>query len=161
GSLPSLRALLASTDAGVVRVEGMPNARVEREVFACNLLSDPSGPQTAGELREVLEQHQPGGVDPEQLWELMSELPYEADIGATGADGLFTAAFRRRDGQAASVIFDLESTRTTDDPSDTWPADVSPATYTNKSLPPGERLLPSLRQHLQERLPDYMIPAAL
>src|SRR6185436_1377014 len=65
----------APTALGVTR---LPNARLAREMRALALLARADGPATAGALREALaDTGDDGAIDPEALWALGEQQPYE------------------------------------------------------------------------------------
>jgi amino acid adenylation domain-containing protein len=155
-TVPLVRRLLAESTAEIVGITGVPNARVLPMLRIAELLANPAGPETAGELREAQAACAEAGIDPEDLWALRHDLPYAVEIGwsITGADR-YDVVFRRRaatgepvcQGRVAS-LFETVRPRP-------WSA------YANNPLRAkfGRKLVPELRGFLQERLPDYMQPA--
>ena len=150
-----LRRLLGEESAATLGVRNVPNARVARDVRALELIRRPESLRTAGELRTVLEQSPPTGIDPTDLWLWSNELPYEVDLSwsSSSPTGDFDATFRRRN---------LESTRApVRFPSESVPRKPWRAYATDPSRRfIARKLVPSLRAHLQEKLPDYMVPTA-
>jgi amino acid adenylation domain-containing protein len=156
-SLPALRELLEETAPDVLGVAGVPNARLWAEFGATELLSGEECPETVGELRRALENVGGGGVEPETLWALGSELGYEACVGWLGAgeDGRCDLLLRRRAASPGDGLADFSPADTHG--RETW------ADYANNPLRREftENLAPALKAFLQTRLPAYMTPSAV
>jgi amino acid adenylation domain-containing protein len=130
----------------------VPNARTASHVWAAAALAGPGAPPTAGELAAEGRAAARSAVDPEALCVLGEELGYRVELSWARCDssGRVDVLFQRaRDGVAA------------------WPAEPRPALlpwprYANQPLlkTAAEELVPALRAHLRDRLPDLMIPTA-
>jgi amino acid adenylation domain-containing protein len=147
-----VRDVLAREAPPALGILGVPNARVREAVEAARLLARASTtPRTAGEVREAVSGA--SGVDPEELWELGGELGYTAELSwaRSHADGSYDVLFRKRDESGAPPSFPLRA-----DETKAWKE------YGNDpqrgTLARG--LGSHLRSHLEQRLPDYMVPAA-
>ncbi|MFJ8628729.1 amino acid adenylation domain-containing protein [Kitasatospora sp. NPDC093550] len=153
-----LRALL---DGSPLVVTGIPNARVHADARTAERLAAgaPEGTPPAGTTDTV----EPGttepgttgpaALDPQELRELAEDLGHTVDLSwATGdPTGRFDAAFR---------------------PAGTEPETALPPAGDDAGLPwphwandphrgrAARRLVPQLRSHLRERLPEYMVPEA-
>jgi amino acid adenylation domain-containing protein len=97
-SLDSLRRRLTEDAPAVLRLRNIPNARVAEAVAATRLLHEaPEGIETAADLNRAAEAaaHAADTVEPQDLWDLAKELPYEVDLtwADPGADGSFEAVF--------------------------------------------------------------------
>jgi amino acid adenylation domain-containing protein len=151
----ALRRLLSAERPAMLALARVPNARLAAEVRTLELLADDEGARTAGELRALAERAA-SGVDPEDLYALGGELAYDVDISWArhGADGRFDVLLR-----AAGVD---ESPRATFDFPAPESRDEDWNDYGNNPLwrARARRLIPQLRDHLRERLPDYMTPSA-
>ncbi|HEY0101335.1 MAG TPA: condensation domain-containing protein, partial [Pyrinomonadaceae bacterium] len=158
----SVRQLLRETEPEFFGITNVPNARVLDAVQAGVLLSALNEAATVGELRKALRKEAGTAADPEDLWALADELPYEVDISwtGTGADGRYDVLFTRRaatesgaTNRAARVAYPLASEMTT-------PRRLS--SYTNDPLQDtfARELIPDVLNYLKEELPDYMIPTA-
>ena len=156
-TLAALRRRLAEEAPPVVRLRNIPNARVAEDAAAVRLLQEvPEGIETAGDLRRRAAEAALGAVEPQDLWDLAKDLPYEVELSWAdpGADGSFEAVL--------------------------WSSLVSPlpagwegagrgaggegplAAYTNNPLQGrfARRIVPELRAFLEARLPAYMMPSA-
>ncbi|ARV60166.1 hypothetical protein BZZ01_17390 [Nostocales cyanobacterium HT-58-2] len=160
-TLASLGQLLEKTSPEVLGITHVPNARLVEEVKALELLKSHSGPQTTGDLRQILQEIPQGsGVEPEDLWALSHDLPYSVDISwsSSSADGSYDVVFRRQTtaqsevtrGIIADACFPKETVRLKP-----W------SSYANNPLQKQftHEFVPQLRDYLQKRLPEYMVPS--
>ena len=156
-SLGRLRERLERTAPEEVEVTGVPNARVAAEVAALALLDGDEGPATAGELRRAAAERTAATVDPEDLWDLGRDLSYEVAIGwsEAGPDRMDVRMTQRRaDGTTPRRSFPVA------------PADAAPGLpWSAWANDPGagrfvRSLVPRLRDFLQGRLPEHMMPSA-
>jgi len=152
-TLLGLKDLLAGERPEALCVSDVPNRRVLADVRAAELLTSRSAPATVAELRQTVRELSDSGIDPEEIRALGEEAGYrvEARWPESGAAACFDAVF-----VPGSNGHDLP------DPGLGHGAAGEVNSYANNPLRPliAERLLPELRAHLQEKLPDYMLPAA-
>ena len=153
-TVPSLRKLLEETGRDILGVKSIPNRRLSSEMSAMKLLSSDESSETAGEMREALGKIQQNGfIDPEDIWALSDELPYDVSINWSGASGNFDAVFSRKTSSAdsSSAYFQSEAIK-----AKSW------KDYANNPLQSSlaQKLVPELRTYLQAALPDYMVPSA-
>jgi amino acid adenylation domain-containing protein len=156
--LDALRARLADDAPEYLCVRGVLNQRVERDVRTVELLATGDGTGTAGELRAALGDAR--GVNPEDVWALGADLPYEIDLrwSADTAGGRFDVAFLRVEdgGEVPDVLFPADG-------AGEHPVDVAsePRQFANNPMMGklSRQLGPELRRHLEARLPEYMVPA--
>ncbi len=129
-----------------VLVTGVPNARIANEVRALELLRAADGPQTVGELRKALESEQVSAEDPEKFWALAGgrcvEVTWSREAGKY--DVLLRKAHAPR----------VEVPRHFHKPTDWREYANNPVRETS-----WRSLVSELKRHLEERLPDYMVPA--
>ncbi|MEZ4860208.1 MAG: amino acid adenylation domain-containing protein [Caldilineaceae bacterium] len=133
-------------------IRHLPNARLQQEVRTLQWLAA-SHEETVGQLRQRLA-GLPLAVEPEALWALAERLPYTVQLSwsVAGDPGDMDLCL-------VHVVADVSSTVPALLPpvqqSRTW------SSYANNPLlgKLSRTLLPQLRTHLQQRLPDYMIPA--
>jgi len=151
-----IRRLLAEEQPPTLGVRDVPNARVARDVRALELINGGEPPQTAGELRIALEQLPQTGIHPADLLAWSAELPYRIDLSWSSSSprGEFDVAFRREGSSRSAdrpVRFPGESHE-----AKSW------RTYANNPLQAtaARKLIPKLRAHLRETLPEYMMPSA-
>jgi SAM-dependent methyltransferase len=133
-------------DGAAIGVRRIPNARVQPAAQAWALLTDETDARTAGELRASLTGD---GIDPEALWKLGTEQGFQPDVGwATGGDTLEAVFCRNCD---AAVL----------DPGQPEGRSKPWQVYANNPLQGlfMQQLVPHLRQALQTRLPEYMLPS--
>lgn len=156
-TLTELQRLLASGAYPKLIVRGVPSARLESEVAAAELLESLDAPETVGAVRELLTQNEPRGLEPQALWNLSREFPYEVTVGfsGTGSEGCYDVLCQRREDEARApevCHFGAEA----QGPLKPWKH------YANNPLQArfAKRFAPELRQALREQLPNYMMPAA-
>lgn len=152
-----LREVLGKDKPDLLGVTGMPDARVEQEVNAVRMLTSKHCPATVGELRRRLEDEQRCGIELEDIWSLEDDLPYTIEIrGSQHETGRCDLLFRKAHDRNC-----LEIEGPVAFPGDKHGLEER-ATYANDPLRPNlfERLVPQLRRHLNERLPEYMVPSA-
>ena len=138
----------------------VPNARLTEDLALLRLLEGFDKRATVGELRRALREEAAarGAVDPAALWALQRELPYVVNVSALGLDegGCFAVALRRASG--ASGPLQLSP------PREKRPAGrrrhAGPSANDPLRWATVEQLGPQLREYLQERVPEYMLPAA-
>ena len=149
--IDGLRARLGQGHRAVV-VREIPSARLQSELRLCAALNGSEGASTAAELREQARHWAGIGVEPEVLWGLEEELPWEAHVGWGAVPGCYDAVFvPRQDGARRRVV---ELWRPASEPRKPWSA------YGNR--PAGaQRAQPAavLRHYLRERLPEHMVPS--
>src|SRR5262249_26566614 len=106
------------------------------------------------DVREAAQTTQEDAIDPEDVWSLSETLPYEVDVlwSDAGAGEYFDIVFRPQITQIAQI--ELKDQR------NLWTKPL--ALYANNPLHGrmAQQLIPRLRGHLEEKLPDYMIPAS-
>jgi acyl carrier protein len=157
-SLEGLGRRLREERPALLGVRGVPNRRVAELATAARLLFAGDEIATAADLWGRASTAD--GVEPQDVWDLARELPYEVELGwaAQEAEGRFDAVLRRRD-RGGPGAPDLAA----------WlPAAELPAArqgwsaHANRPLQGRfvRRVVPALRAWLGERLPAYMVPAS-
>ncbi|MEO3776708.1 amino acid adenylation domain-containing protein [Micromonospora sp. B11E3] len=156
-TLAGLREMLERDRPDRLRLRDVPNARVVTATHTLRWLKGDSSRETVEAWRA---QAAPAdGVDPEDVWELAEQLGYDATInwGRHGVDGSYTVLLRRADAECVEVDEEerIEPAASEDEPD--WQR------YANHPLRAEieDLLLPQIKAYLQERLPDYMVPADL
>jgi SAM-dependent methyltransferase/acyl carrier protein len=149
-SLQALRETLHSGELECLAVTGIPNARLRVESRASALIAQADGPGTVAQLRKLLGELD-RGIDPEDVWALERELPYQVHIAwsTAGPHDYFDAMFHRT--KEHTLVHWSGSA----DRSSSW------STYTNTPIQRelADRLAPVMRAYLRERLPEYMVPS--
>jgi amino acid adenylation domain-containing protein len=150
-TLAALRRYLLDEQPGRVDFKGIPNARLAAETRLLERLADPQDNATAGELRQLIDQGDPG-VEPEDLRALSRELSYTAYLSESPEQpGCFAAVLQR-----GLPEHGLQPFTTRDHQLKPWHH------YANNPLH-GEwmrRLTAQWPAFLRASLPEYMIPAA-
>jgi amino acid adenylation domain-containing protein len=154
-TLTSVREKLREEHPEMLALRSIPNARLSREARAVELLSRCAGPRRVMDLRDRLSEWDGAAVDPEALCALGEELPYDVHLSLrnSGPDGRFDVLFRRRITVGCRPLPAAWMAKTT--AVQPWSA------YANDPLKgvAEQKLVPLLRRYLQDRLPDYMLPA--
>jgi len=166
-SLAAVRQHLREFQPSSLQVTGVPNARIEAAVQTAAWLTGTEGPPTAGQLRQKL-QASSLGIEPEDWWQLAADLPYEVEVSWANADasGCYDVWFQHS--SMPGLVAVADGLRARGGPSGAparghWPQSPSErTTYANHPLQTqvAQHLIPSIRGHLEERLPAYMVPAA-
>ena len=149
-TVEALRQRLAGGEEQALRVTRIPNARVLGDVKTWELLDGPAAEvETVAGLRRAAEEAAAEGVEPEDIWGLSESLPYEIQLSwfGSGAEGFFEAFFRRKGSRtygAGSFHPSKPLKELANDP------------LKGRFM---RRLVPQLRDYLQSRLPDYMVPS--
>ena len=150
-TVDAVRSRLDRSDLDLLKINRVPNARIWQDIQAVSLLSNPDCLQTAGELRQSLLE---GGIEPEDWWDLESQVPYTVKItwSGDGSDGCYDVLFLRKG---------LEATIKGIVPTFSHQRDRQPwSAYANNPMESQEALGAKLRTFLKQKLPDYMIPSA-
>ncbi len=152
-SLDKVRRYLTEHKPERLALRNVPNKRVLADVQLEKWLSGDHGPETVGKMREAITRIPNVGVDPEQLWSWVGELPYQIDISwkAGAADGAFDALFQALEGQGAQTFADFLN-----------PECGPLIDYVNNPLRSRveSRLVGRLRETLRSKLPEHMVPSA-
>jgi len=149
--LANLRQIIKEQEPVVLGIRDVPSARLRADVKMLELLRSADGPQTVEEIREAVAMEADTGMEPEDFWAIEQELPYDVRIGWSGtqARGCFDVILQRRGAAVASGNGFLQA------------GDQPLSDYVNDTLGVkfAQKLVPVLRSHLNQQLPDYMIPS--
>ena len=154
-TLDRFKGFLANSTPESIYLVRIPNARVLPAVRAVELLEGSNPPKTVQELRSAIAEVNGSAVDPEGIWTVGEALGYQvhicwSDRSVGCCEALLTKADRMGDPDAAPGLA-REVTR------------VRPWTeYANRPLQEiiNQRVISELQEHLQRKLPDYMMPSA-
>ena len=150
---------LAENRPGAVALCRVANRRVQEAHQTAAWLADGSAVGTVGQLEEALGRHEFDGIEPEQLWELADQMPYDVHVALDRRerDGSLKVAFTRR---GADV-----SPSGLGDPTGSAEAEgcepKSWSAYANNPLREklARKLAPELREFLRSKMPNYMVPS--
>jgi len=143
GGLTTLRQTLAEGDWRRFAVTRIPNRRTQRHAAAVGLIQDLEGPATVAELRGRLVGAELAGVEPEDVRTIQpGRLRLSWAEGA--ADGSFDAVYGSQ-----GEVFAARP-----------PVPEGPLTNRPLEAAAVRRLIPDARRALEDRLPEYMQPAA-
>ena len=149
-------AVLQQLRTGVdsLEVGGVPDARLTTERRLLDWLADPSLADTFATLRSTLASNDDAAVDPEGLWREAEALGYSVAMGYCGSGevGRLDISFRRRTDAGGSARLPASPDR----PVRPW-REYGTDPLRAKVV---AALVPELREHLKDRLPEYMMPSA-
>ena len=151
-TVAAVRQQLEETAPEILVLTRVPNARIWADLQAIDRLASPECPETVGELRQQIT---PEGIEPEDWWQLESEVDYRINITWSGNRGeaYYDVLFIRSD---SNIIPDNTIITPQENQLKPWSAYANQP-YTGKQH---HQLIPQLREFLQEKLPDYMVPSA-
>jgi amino acid adenylation domain-containing protein len=143
----------------ILGIRNVPNQRVSQALQICECWKNPPDVETVNQLRQLLAQLPTTGINPEQFWELGEHLGYTVHLSwwKGSPDGSFDVVFcsnssmQRPNIPGAYAFWHSETL-----PKKSW------SEYTNNPLQGKlvENLVPQVREFLQQKLPNYMIPSA-
>ncbi|WP_237747838.1 non-ribosomal peptide synthetase [Planktothrix mougeotii] len=145
-------------------IRDVPNQRVQEALQILDWLENPPVVSTVGELRQLLKEKPRMGINPEQMWQLGEKFGYTVHLSwwEGSQDGSFDLVFHRQssilepamsavDGQPYPSFWDNET--------------VIPKSWTDYTNNPlygklVQKLIPQVREFVQQKLPSYMVPQA-
>jgi amino acid adenylation domain-containing protein len=141
-------------------IRAVPNQRVQQALQIWQWLENPPNDvETVSQLRQLLAQQSTDAINPEDFWELAQQLGYNVHLSWWGSsqDGSIDVVFCRNsstltsDKQAAITFWDTSKITTK-----SW------TDYTNNPLYGKlvQKLVPKVREFIQQKLPNYMVPQA-
>jgi amino acid adenylation domain-containing protein len=145
-------------------IRDVPNQRVQEALQILDWLENPPVVSTVGELRQLLKEKPRMGINPEQMWQLGEQFGYTVHLSwwEGSQDGSFDLVFHRQssilepamsavDGQPYPSFWDNETVI-----AKSW------TDYTNNPLYGKlvQKLVPQVREFVQQKLPSYMVPQA-
>jgi amino acid adenylation domain-containing protein len=147
----------------LVRISGVPNARLTRELALARTL------QTGNSLTELLDQFRTAHPEPTPLSTQTSQAPDPETLHALGEqyDYWVGITWQATSPEALDVVFADATLTATAVPTGlylpTGTAQTSLSLWTNKPAATRDTgaLVSALREHLRARLPEYMVPAAV
>ncbi len=153
-TVPAIKQLLLDNQPEILALSSVTNARLITEIKALEGLASGKTKEIVGEFRVKKLQEVVIGLDPEEIWTLSNELPYDINISWSddGATGSYDVILRHREAVRLPVNYYWQKTQ-----------NIKPWNYyANNPLRSKieRKLAPQLRQFLQKQLPDYMVPAS-
>jgi SAM-dependent methyltransferase len=154
-TLASVRERLSIDEPPMLGIAGVPNARVLPEYRTAASLAQGVDSERARVLREAMETMRAEAVHPEMFWAFQDDLAYWVDItwSSTGGPEFFDVSLQRRKpgtGRRPPAMFRVEQGLPT--PTRVYAHNPTEA---RRSRFLGQ----SLRSHLRNKLPGYMIPS--
>ena len=155
-NVPEIRAYLTKAVPESFALQGVANARVQREEQLLQGLLEGAAFDSVGQLQAALAQQPPAGLEPEDLWALGRELPYQVEISmaTAAAKDRFDVVFLRRAGGVQVQMAAGPSL------GHNGAAPLPWSQYANNPLQEklAGSLVPALRSHLKKHLPAHMLP---
>ena len=152
-SFAQLQNQLQQQQPQVLGIRGVPNQRVQPALQIWQWLENPPGVETVGQLQQLLAQQPKVGINPEEFYQLGQQLSYTVHLSwwESSQDGSFDVVFCRHKANGAIAFWDNSSITTKP-----W------IDYTNNPLQGKlvQKLVPQVREFVQQKLPDYMMPSA-
>ncbi|MCA2709463.1 MAG: amino acid adenylation domain-containing protein [Microcystis sp. M015S2] len=164
-SLAQIQEQLLTQKPELLGVRGIPNQRVEQALKIWEWVENLPEVETVEQLKEILEKQADTGINPEQVWQLAESLGYTAHLSwwESSQDGSFDVIFQRNLGSEAQVSKNRLERITSIAFWDDKAIKTKPwSDYTNNPLRGKlvQKLVPKVREFLQQKLPSYMIPQA-
>jgi iturin family lipopeptide synthetase A len=157
-SLVSLRHRLELAAPAVVGITRVPNARVLTALQTVDWLTNAEEPTTVGQFRDTLQNIADAGVDPEVLHAMSDELSYtlETRWSSIGNKGTYDLVLYRQNSELRDLRWASPGTSNATAQRMLW------REYANNPLQDklGRALIAQIRQLLQIRLPEYMMPSS-
>ncbi|MBD2441548.1 non-ribosomal peptide synthetase, partial [Nostoc sp. FACHB-110] len=149
-SLAQIASQLVAQQPQVLGIKGVPNQRVQQALQIWQWLEHPPTVETVGQLRQLLTQQPHVGINPEEFYQLGEQQGYTVQTSWWGGshDGAYDVVLIRNNTHKA-VFWESSALLT--------PAGTD---YTNNPLYGKlvQKLVPVVREHLQQKLPNYMMP---
>ncbi len=161
-SLTQIQNRLHSRQPELLGIRRVPNQRVQQALQIWQWLENPPSVETVGQLRLLLAQQPPTSINPEQFWELGQQLGYTVHLSwwESSQDGCYDVVLCRNSSNAQGGKPGLSSAYAF---WDSLAFTTKPWTdYTNNPLRGKlvQKLVPQVREYIQQKLPDYMMPQA-
>lgn len=151
-SVAELETALKERRWAAVRFASIPNARLTRDVKAQRLIETGDDHLEASSVRGQLNSTSYDGVEPETFWELGARYGFHVQVGwDPRSPGCFQVQLldRAKADQVPRAV-------TVPDVIKPWSAYATdPLEYSFR-----QQLIAQLREHLKERLPEYMVPSS-
>jgi len=163
-SLAQLQDKLKLEQPEYLGIRDVPNQRLQKALQILDCLENPPGVTTVGELRQLLEKNTGIGINPEQMWQLGEQLGYTVHLSwwEGSQDGSFDVVFCRQNAILEPIISKVDQQPYPNFWDDGTIIPKSWTDYTNNPLYGKlvQKLVPQVREFVQQKLPSYMVPQA-
>ncbi|REJ55603.1 MAG: amino acid adenylation domain-containing protein [Microcystis aeruginosa DA14] len=164
-SLGQLQDKLKLEQPEYLGIRDVPNQRLQKALQILDCLENPPGVKTVGELRQLLAKNSGIGINPEQMWQLGEQLGYTVHLSwwEGSQDGSFDVVFCRQNAILEPIINKIDQQPYPNFWDDETIIPKSWTDYTNNPLYGKlvQKLVPQVREFVQQKLPSYMVPQAL
>jgi amino acid adenylation domain-containing protein len=160
-SLAQIQNRLQQEQPELLAIRRVPNQRLQQALQIWQWLENPPSVETVGQLRLLLQQPATS-INPEEFWELGQQLGYTVHLSwwESRQDGCYDVVFCRNSSNGQGVMPSLgfaydfwDSSAFTNKP---W-TDYSNNFLRGKLV---QKLVLQVREYIQQKLPDYMVPQA-
>ncbi|NEQ82593.1 MAG: amino acid adenylation domain-containing protein, partial [Moorea sp. SIO2I5] len=156
-SYEEIEAYLQQKQPESICFSSLVNGRVANDLGLVDLLSQPEEKLNVRQLRQKLESKEVNGIDPERLYELSTSLGYSLELcwSAQGRGELMDGVFVRSELAREGIVLTPLTQKSV--VASNWD------NYGNNPLSSQLRkeLIPQVREYLESRLPEYMVPSGL
>ncbi|TRT76023.1 MAG: amino acid adenylation domain-containing protein, partial [Microcystis sp. M_OC_Ca_00000000_S217Cul] len=163
-SLAQLQDKLKLEQPEYLGIRDVPNQRLQNALQILDCLENPPGVKTVGELRQLLGKNTGIGINPEQMWQLGEQLGYTVHLSwwEGSQDGSFDVVFCRQNAILEPIISKVDEQPYPNFWDDETIIPKSWTDYTNNPLYGKlvQKLIPQVREFVQQKLPSYMVPQA-
>ncbi|MFN7216594.1 amino acid adenylation domain-containing protein, partial [Microcystis sp.] len=163
-SLAQLQDKLKLEQPEYLGIRDVPNQRLQKALQILDCLENPPRVKTVGELRQLLAKNTRIGINPEQMWQLGEQLGYTVHLSwwEGSQDGSFDVVFCRQNAILEPIISKVDQQPYPNFWDDERIIPKSWTDYTNNPLYGKlvQKLIPQVREFVQQKLPSYMVPQA-
>ncbi|NEQ78399.1 MAG: amino acid adenylation domain-containing protein [Okeania sp. SIO2C9] len=156
-SVQEIETYLREQEPESICFSGLVNSRVANDVELVELLSQPESKQNVQQLRQKLESKEIKSIDPERLYKLSASCGYSLELcwSGQGSPELMDGVFVRSELASEGIVLTPLTQKSV--VAGNW------ENYGNNPLSSQLRkeLIPQLREYLESRLPEYMVPSGL
>lgn len=148
-----VRQYLTENQPDILSVTAIPNDRVLAAVTTAQWLTDETAPKNVGQMRDALLQLKELGIELEDWYSLVAELPYIVEVSwfNTDSTGCYDVIFQHKSLNQNNNFLEKQISNR---PWETYVNNPLQAQFTR-------HLIPQLQNYLEQNLPKYMIPSAL
>jgi ubiquinone/menaquinone biosynthesis C-methylase UbiE len=142
-----------------VALRHVGNGRITTEIKTLEWLATADDDETVGDLRDALVESESKRIDPEALWEICLDVPYDIDMqfSLDRADGCYDVLLRNQlDSEFASVSLSEFQFPMPPSVHQNWHEYANHPLQEQLTL----QLFRELREFMKEKLPDEMMPKA-